>query len=169
MSQKTDPQLREIAAEFLATEALLLDERRFRDWYDMLDDELNYEVPIRIAMKTYAEEFPDGAYRISDSKAHIQTRIARLESGHAWAEVPASRTLRLVGSLLVEPTEQEDVISVISAMIMYRQRGHDDKGDVVPVRRYDLLRLTDTGAKLLKRKAVITEAVLQTPNLGVFL
>lgn len=162
-------ELREIANEFLAREALMLDERRFRDWYETLDDEIHYEVPIRIAMRTYADEFPQGAYRISDSKAHIQTRIARLESDHAWAEVPPSRTLRLVGSVLVEPTEQADVISVISAMILYRQRGHDDLGDVIPVRRHDLLRIGGERVMLLKRKALLTEAVLHTPNLGVFL
>ncbi|MBS7663623.1 phenylpropionate dioxygenase [Pseudomonas lalucatii] len=162
-------ELREIASDFLAREALILDERRFRDWFALLDDEIDYDVPIRIAMRTYADEFPEGAFRIKDCKAHIQTRIARLESDHAWAEVPPSRTLRVVGSVLVEATERADVISVISAMILYRQRGHDDLGDVIPVRRHDLLRVTDAGVKLLKRKALITETVLHTPNLGVFL
>ncbi|MCO6056722.1 phenylpropionate dioxygenase [Pseudomonas sp. MOB-449] len=162
-------ELREIASDFLAREALILDERRFRDWYALLDDEIDYDVPIRIAMRDYADEFPQGAYRIKDCKAHIQTRIARLESDHAWAEVPPSRTLRVVGSVLVEATDDPAVISVISAMILYRQRGHDDLGDVIPVRRHDLLRLTDDGVRLLKRKALITHAVLHTPNLGVFL
>ncbi|UVE19177.1 phenylpropionate dioxygenase [Pseudomonas sp. LS44] len=162
-------ELREIASDFLAREALILDERRFRDWFALLDDEIDYDVPIRIAMRDYADEFPEGAFRIKDCKAHIQTRIARLESDHAWAEVPPSRTLRLVGSVLVEATERPDVISVISALMLYRQRGHDELGDVIPVRRHDLLRITDGGLKLLKRKALITHAVLHTPNLGVFL
>ena len=59
---------------------LLLDERRFRDWFALLDDEIDYDVPMRIAMRDYADEFPEGAYRIKDSKAHIDTRIKRLES-----------------------------------------------------------------------------------------
>lgn len=169
MTDRNRAELRDIAADFLAREALLLDERRFRDWYALLDDQLDYLVPMRIAMRDYADEFPQGAYRISDSKAHINIRINRLESDHAWAEVPPSRTLRVVGSLLVEPGERADEIAVISAMILYRQRGHDDVGDVIPVRRHDVLRITDEGVKLLKRKALITETVLHTPNLGVFL
>jgi 3-phenylpropionate/cinnamic acid dioxygenase small subunit len=162
-------EMRGVAEDFLAREALILDERRFRDWFALLDDEIDYDVPIRIAMRNYADEFPDGAFRIKDCKAHIQTRIARLESDHAWAEVPPSRTLRVVGSVLVDATERADVISVVSAMILYRQRGHDEPGDVIPVRRHDLLRITEEGLKLLKRRALITHAVLQTPNLGVFL
>lgn len=163
-------ELRTIASDFLAREALILDERRFRDWYELLDDEIDYDVPIRIAMRTYQDEFPEGAYRIKDCKAHIKTRIARLESDHAWAEVPPSRTLRVVGSVLVDATDQPDLVSVTSAMLLYRQRGHDDLGDVIPVRRHDLLRIgADGSVKLLKRRALITEAVLHTPNLGVFL
>lgn len=164
-----DLRLKAIAEDFLARESMILDERRFDDWYDTLDDRIEYEVPIRIAMRDYADEFPNGAYRIFDIKSHIKTRIARLKSDHAWAEVPPSRTLRVVGSLLVERTDQADVISVVSAMIVYRQRGHDEKGDIIPVRRFDLLRHTAQGVKLLRRKAVITEAVLNTPNLGIFL
>jgi N,N-dimethyl phenylurea N-demethylase beta subunit len=69
----------------------------------------------------------------------------------------------------VETTDRADVIVAKSAMLMYRQRGHDAPGDVIPVRRRDELRLTSAGVRLLKRDALITEAVLQTPNLGVFL
>lgn len=169
VSLHTRAEMREIATEFLAREALMLDERRFRDWFAVLDEQIQYEVPVRIAMRDYADEFPEGAYRISDARLHIENRIRRLESDHAWAEVPPSRTLRVVGSILVEATENPEVISVISAMILYRQRGSDDLGDVIPVRRHDLLKLTADGVKLLKRRALITETVLHTPNLGVFL
>lgn len=158
-----------LAQEFLATEAKLLDERRFRDWYELLDDEIVYHVPLRQARLAFGDEVPAGAYRILDSKKHIETRIKRLESGAAWAETPPSRTLRLVGSLLAEPGERKDVIVAENALLMYRQRGHDERGDVIPVRRRDQLRLTPAGLRLLRRDALITEAVLTTPNLGVFL
>jgi len=158
-----------MAQEFLATEAKLLDERRFRDWYALLDDEIAYHVPLRQARLAFEDEVPAGAYRLLDSKKHIETRIKRLETGAAWAETPPSRTLRLVGSLMVETTDRPDVLVVESAMLMYRQRGHDAPGDVIPVRRRDELRLTSAGLRLLRRDALITEAVLQTPNLGVFL
>lgn len=158
-----------IAQQFLSWEAKLLDERRFRDWFALIDDSIEYIVPIRMAKLAFADEVPAGGYRIYDNKDLIETRIKRLECGAAWAETPPSRTLRLVGSLLVEGTDRPDVIAVESAMIMYRQRGHDARGDLIPVRRQDLLRLTDGGARLFKRTALITEAVLNTPNLGVFL
>lgn len=160
---------RETVHNFLAKEALLLDERRFDEWFALLDDDVVYEVPLRVSAYHFKDEFPGQAYRVLDRKAHIKTRIDRMASGQAWAEVPPSRTLRVIGSVMIEPTEEVDVFHVHSATIMYRQRGHDEQGDIIPYRRVDTLKLTDQGARLLKRKAVLTEAVLRTPNLGVFL
>lgn len=164
-----DYSTRETVNNFLAQEALLLDERRFDEWFALLDDEIIYEVPLRISNYHFKDEFPGNAYRILDTKAHIKVRIDRMASGQAWAEVPPSRTLRIIGSVMIEPTEQVDVFNVHSANILYRQRGHDEQGDIIPYRRVDTLKITEQGARLLKRKAVLTEAVLRTPNLGVFL
>lgn len=161
-------ELNAIAQTFLGQEAKMLDERRFWDWYALLDDELEYYVPIRQSKLAFADEVEAGSFRIKDNKQHVQIRIKRLECGAGWAETPPSRTLRVVGSVLVERTERSDVILVESALLLYRQRGHDERGDIIPVRRQDLLRVSDDGVRLLKRTALLTEAVLTTPNLGVF-
>ena len=158
-----------LAQYFLSHEAKLLDERHFREWFALLDDRIDYQVPIRVARRVFDDECKDGGYRILDNKALIEIRINRLESGADWAETPPSRTLRVVGSLIVERTDEPEVLAVESAMILSRQRGHDDRADVIPVRRHDLLRLTADGPRLLRRRALLTEVVLTTPNLGVFL
>lgn len=165
----TDEQLRHLAEDFLAREAKLLDERRFDAWLEMIDDEIHYEVPIRAQMFDYDEETNGGGFRIRDDKYLLALRVARLGTGQAWAEVAPSRTLRVVGSVLVERGQSPDVINVESAVLLYRQRGHDELGDVIPVRRQDQLRITDNGLKLLRRHAVVATAILHTPNLGVFL
>ena len=157
-----------IAQEFLSREAKLLDERRFDEWFATLDDDIVYYVPIREAKTDFADEHAGGGYRIRDNKALIDIRIKRQATGFAWAETPPSRTTRVVGSLIVEVLA-DDRIAVESAMILYRQRGHDALGDIVPVRRQDELKITSDGVRLLRRTAHIAEVVLSTPNLGVFL
>lgn len=157
------------AQEFLAWESKLLDERRFEEWYDLLDDEISYRVPIKIARQVISEETPAFGYRIQDRKSHIRVRIDRLSTGHAWSETPVSRTLRMVGSVYAERTERSDVIAVESALMVFRQRGHDELGDVIPVRRQDLVKQTSNGLLLLERTAHIAEVTLSTPNLGIFL
>jgi len=165
----TAEQLRHLAEDFLAREAKLLDERRYDQWLEMIDDDVLYEVPIRAAKFDYDEETSAGAFRIRDDRYLLALRVKRLATGQAWAEVAPSRTLRVVGSVIVERGELPDVINVESAVLLYRQRGHDEIGDIIPVRRTDRLRITDTGLKLIRRHAVLATAILHTPNLGVFL
>ena len=150
-----------IAQEFLGQEAKLLDERRFDEWFELLDDEIVYHVPIREARLAYADEHAGGGYRVRDNKALIGVRIERLKSGFAWAETPPSRTTRVVGSILANPAGESE-IAVESAMLLYRQRGHDAVGEVIP-------RVPADVPRLLRRDAYIAEVVLSTSNLGVFL
>ena len=165
----TDPAILAIATQFLAHEARLLDEGREEEWYGLLDDELLYTIPIRQATEPRSNEIDRSAFRVRDSKAHVRTRLDRLQTGIAYSEVPPSRTLRLVGSIEVRPTTDHEVIEVHSALLVYRQRGIDPHFDLIPCRRNDRLRLTDHGARLLSREVILTETSLGTPNLGVFL
>lgn len=164
----TDMERYFFAAQFLAREAKLLDERRFDEWATMIHDDIVYEVPLRQAKMEFADEFVSGAFRLKDNKAIIQMRIERLRSGYAWAETPPSRTLRVVGSVMVEPAGQPGDIAVESALLIYRQRGTTDPGDMIPVRRSDVIRMNGDGGLLLSRRATIPDTVLQSPNLGVF-
>jgi 3-phenylpropionate/cinnamic acid dioxygenase small subunit len=77
--------------------------------------------------------------------------------------------LRVVGSVEVEEIDRPEVIKVSSALLVYRQRGIDPHFDLIPCRRYDPLRLTPSGPRLLSREIVLTETALATPNLGVIL
>ena len=157
------------ATQFLAREAKLLDECRFDEWATMIHDDIVYEVPLRQAKMEFADEFVSGAFRLKDNKAIIQLRIERLRSGYAWAETPPSRTLRVVGSVLVGASAHADDLAVESALLIYRQRGTIDAGDFLPVRRSDVIRMNSEGGLLLSRRAAIPDTVLQSPNLGIFI
>lgn len=156
-------------SRFLAWEAKLLDERRLQDWVKLLDADFVYDVPLRAIRMKYEDETADGGFHIRDDVARILSRIRRLESAVCWAESPPSRTLRVIGSILVDAGEQADEFEVESALLLYRQRGSTRDGDVVAVRRYDRLRRTPEGFKLAARRALLTDSVLRTPNLDVFL
>ncbi|MBF7015296.1 aromatic-ring-hydroxylating dioxygenase subunit beta [Novosphingobium sp. HR1a] len=156
------------ASRFLALEAKLLDERRFDEWYELLDDDILYEVPIREARLKFENETVGNAHFIHDTKRRLKVRIDRLNCGECWSETPPSRTTRVVGSVLVEPTQQPTVFQVDSALLLYRQRATDIPGDILPVRRTDLLRFGQAGPKLLKRRALLADTTLRSPNLGIF-
>ncbi len=156
-------------AQFLGREARLLDEGREDEWLELLDDELLYTVPSRQSTEPRSDEINRSAWRIRDTKAHVATRIARVNTGHAYSEVPPSRTMRLVGSIEVVATAQPDVVEAYSSLLVCRQRGIDVHFDLIPCRRNDLIRLTDAGPRLLAREVILTETSIKTPNLAVFL
>ncbi|ULP41587.1 aromatic-ring-hydroxylating dioxygenase subunit beta [Mycobacterium lentiflavum] len=167
-SQAIDAQLLATVTQFLGLEARLLDEGREDEWLELLDDEVLYVVPIRQATVPRANEVDHAAFRLRDTKAHVRTRIERLHTGHAYSEIPPSRTLRMVGSIEITGV-QADVVSVTSAVLVYRQRGIDAHFDLIPARRYDRIRISAHGPRLLSREVVLTETSVATPNLGIFL
>ncbi len=157
-------------AQYLGHEAMLLDEELFQEWLELLDDDLTYEVPIRtVKERDKGAEFVDGVYRMRETKAMLIQRIQRLSTGHAWAEDPTSRTLRTVGSIFVEEIMPDGTARVHSALTIFRQRAQDRHVDLIPARRQDLIRVTGDNCRLLHRRIILTEAVLSTPNLAIFL
>ncbi|VWD65254.1 3-phenylpropionate/cinnamic acid dioxygenase subunit beta [Burkholderia contaminans] len=99
----------------------------------------------------------------------METRIKRLFTGSAWAEDPPSRTVRMVGSLLVEASDDPNIVAVNSAVTLYRHRAQDERSDLIAARRRDRIRLTENGPRLLARTVILADTVLTTPNLGVIL
>jgi 3-phenylpropionate/cinnamic acid dioxygenase small subunit len=168
-SVAADAELLALVTQFLSLEARLLDEGREEEWYELLDDELLYTIPIRQATEPRTNEIVRNAFRVRDTKAHVRTRIDRFNTGNAYSEVPPSRTLRVVGSVEARTTDDPCVVEASSALLVYRQRGIDEHFDLIPCRRNDRLRLTARGPLLLSREVILTETALRTPNLGVFL
>jgi len=147
-----------------------LDENRLDEWFGLLDEQMVYEIPIRLTeSRGGPDEYPVGAYRVRDDIAMIRKRIDRLATGEAWAETPPSRTVRVVGSIFAEPDKETDVYQVKSAILIYRQRAQDESSDLIPARRCDTIRVVGGDCTLLKRTVLLADTVLRTPNLGIFL
>ena len=104
--------------QFLYREARLLDERRFHEWLELWTDDARYWVPVRTSRyprisKAISIQDPDryvedevsreGELAILDeTKEGLERRIARLDTGMAWAEDPPSRTRHLLSNIEVE-------------------------------------------------------------------
>lgn len=157
--------------QFLGREAQLLDENRLWEWFELLADDYQYEVPIRITRPREAgDEHVDGAHHAKDTKGSTRKRIERLFSGHAWAEDPASRITRCVGSIYVSGQNPAGDFEVQSSLILYRERGLTPKHDFLCGQRSDVIRFNDAGAPLLAKRVVrLAHTILNTPNLGIFL
>ena len=77
---------------FYIREAWLLDERKLEAWLDLFTDDVLYFMPRRKNVprrELHRELTPLGDLAIlEEDKRYLQMRVARLDSGMAWAEDP---------------------------------------------------------------------------------
>ncbi len=151
-------------------EAWLLDDRKFRDWLDLFTDDVFYFMPRRrnVQRKDLAQELSEvGDLAIfEDDKTYLQMRVDRLDTGHAWAEDPPSRTRHLIGNLVVDPLPNGEVAAK-TAFILYRSH-HETDENVFAGSREDVLRQVDGQWKIARRVIVLDANVILAKNLSVF-
>ena len=156
---------------FYIREAWLLDERRFKEWLDLFTDDVLYfmprrkNVPIREAHRELTQ-LGDLAI-LEEDKRYLEMRVARLETGMAWAEDPPSRTRHMIGNLEAEALDSGEV-KAKTAFLVYRSHLETDSG-LLSGWREDVLRRTDGGWKVARRMIVLDANVLLDKNLSVFL
>ena len=169
--------------QFLYREARLLDERRFHDWLQLLTDDIRYWMANRtnrypksskaIAILDPARYDEDDLARedelavLDEDKSTLDARVARLDTGMAWAEDPPSRTRHLIGNIEVELGDTEAELKVYSNFIVYRSRAETEQDFYVGARR-DVLRRVESTWKLASRKITLDQNVLLAKNVSIF-
>ena len=157
--------------QFYIREAWLLDERRLKEWLDLFTDDVLYFMPRRknvLRRELHREVTPLGDLAILEEDRHyLEMRVARLDSGMAWAEDPPSRTRHLVGNLEVTPRADGEV-QARTAFLVYRSHLETD-AQLLSGCRNDVLRRKDAGWKVARRTIILDANVLLDKNLSVFL
>jgi len=156
---------------FYIREAWLLDERKFKEWLELFTDDVLYFMPRRKNVprrEAHRELTQLGDLAIlEEDKRYLQLRVARLDTGMAWAEDPPSRTRHMIGNLEAEPAENGEV-RARTAFLVYRSHLETDH-QLLSGYREDVLRKVDGGWKVAKRTIVLDANVLLDKNLSVFL
>ena len=174
--------LREVE-QFLYREARLLDNRRFSEWLELFSDDVRYWMPTRsnryplnskaisiLDASRYEEEEISGEDELAfmeETKKTLQMRVARLDTGMAWAEDPPSRTRHIITNIEVEQTDTPDQLQVYSNFLMYRNRGERDE-DFYVGSREDVLRREAGKLRICYRKIVLDQNVLLAKNISNF-
>jgi 3-phenylpropionate/cinnamic acid dioxygenase small subunit len=157
--------------QFYTREAWLLDERKFKEWLDIFTDDVLYFMPRRKNVprrELHRELTPLGDLAIlEEDKRYLEMRVARLDTGMAWAEDPPSRTRHLIGNLEAMP-RQDGEVEVRTAFLVYRSHLETD-AQLLSGCREDVLRKVNGIWKVKKRTIVLDANVLLDKNLSVFL
>jgi len=157
--------------QFYIREAWLLDERRFKEWLDLFTDDVLYFMPRRknvLRREAQREVTALGDLAIlEEDKRYLEMRVARLETGMAWAEDPPSRTRHLIGNLEATPRGDGEVVAR-TAFLVYRSHLETD-AQLLSGCREDLLRPSGGAWKIARRTILLDANVLLDKNLSVFL
>ena len=177
-----DELLRDVE-QFLYREARLLDARRFHEWLELFTDDVRSWMVGRTSRyprsskaitvlgpdrRTETDlDIEDEMAILDENKVTLSGRIARLETGMAWAEDPPSRTRHLITNIEVEPGDAASELTVYSNFLVYRTRAETEQDFYIGARQ-DILRSVDGGWKIAGRKLVLDQNVLLPKNVSVF-
>jgi 3-phenylpropionate/cinnamic acid dioxygenase small subunit len=133
--------------KLLYLEARLLDEGRFDEWLDLFTSDAVYWIPAG----HYNIDPNEHVSIVHDTRRDMERRVARLKSGFAHAEDPASRTHRVVSNIEIEETNHGETGLVASTiMVLFALTKH--KHAIHSARCEFILRYNDVGWKIARKK-----------------
>lgn len=169
--------LRQEVEEFLYQEADLLDQRRFRDWLELLAGDLVYFMPIRrnVPAGSHAADENtrpgEGISWFDEDKWTLGKRVEQIETGVHWAEEPLSRVCHMVSNvrlLAARPSAAgAEEVEIDSRFLIYQNRVEYENYTFVG-KRHDLLRKAGGEWRLARREIILDQNVLLAKNLTVF-
>jgi 3-phenylpropionate/cinnamic acid dioxygenase small subunit len=173
MSAPVAPELQQAIEQFLYSEANLLDERRFDEWFALFADDIRYWMPVRFnrMRKDRAHEFSkeNEVALFDEDKRSLEIRVKRLATGRAWAEEPPSRTRHIVSNVRITPSDATAEFTVQCNFFLYRSRGERQVDHFVGGRD-DVLRRANNeyGFQVARRTIYLDQTMVLANNLSVF-
>ena len=156
--------------DFLYREAELLDHRRHRDWLALLAPEIRYVAPVRVTSPhSLADSTLNDMGHFDEDHYSLSKRVERLETEHAWAEDPPSRTRRFVTNVRCWMGSTSNEFVARCNLLLFRSRGDLLGPDLLSAERTDALLEGNDGLRIVRREILLDESVLRTQNLAVFL
>lgn len=167
---EVDPGTYTACCQLLFYEAECLDDNRLRDWLAILHPDITYRVPIRITReRTAGPGFATDSWHMDDDWTSLETRVARLETEHAWAEDPPSRLRHFVTNVRVAQADRPCEFRAKSNVLVFRGRADSPSYIFLSAERHDLL-IVDSGRGQLRERVVFLDhTTLGTHNLSMFL
>jgi 3-phenylpropionate/cinnamic acid dioxygenase small subunit len=163
--------------DFLYAEADLLDNRQYRDWLNLLADDITYFMPIRRNVKfgqhLERENTRQGAgiSWFDEDKWTLTKRVDQILTGVHYAEEPLSRVTHMVSNVQIlramPSLDEASEVEVRCRFLVYQNRIEYETYMFVG-KRTDLIRRTADGWKIARREILLDQNVLLAKNLSTF-
>jgi biphenyl 2,3-dioxygenase subunit beta len=167
------PELQLDVQRFLFEEAALLDRHEYREWLSLLTDDIVYRMPVTTNYHEQAIGAPpvptSQAYYFFEDLRTLTQRVKRLETGKGWAEMPPSRTRRMISNVVITAASVAGEWDVASNFLLYRSR-LERQVDLFVGCRVDRLRPGPEGSgwRIARRELTLDQGTLLANNLSIF-
>lgn len=155
---------------FLYQEAYYLDNRMYKEWLDLLADELIYKMPLRETVEgVNIDNISSDSLFYEESKSSLRTRVNRLYTKSAWVENPATRQRHFISNVMIEPGIHFDEYKVRSYFLFKRSRGSTTDIEEMFGERNDIVKKIEGEWKVVSRIIYPDQTVITTMNMSMFL
>lgn len=159
--------------QFLYWEAKLLDTNQYNEWFELLAEDLDYKVPIRVTRERAAGlGYSQAGFHLWEDRASIRARVHRLNTNYAFAEDPPSRTRRFVANVVIQDVREKPgytEVDIENYLLLYRAYGDSHEYSVISGLREDTLRKHPTRWQIARRQVFLDQTTLGDKNIAVFL
>jgi 3-phenylpropionate/cinnamic acid dioxygenase small subunit len=156
--------------QFYYQEAYFLDHRKYREWLELLTDDLEYVMPLRVTVENKIESniINEMTY-FTDTKEDVTTKVERLYTKSAWVNNPAPRQRHYISNVMVQHGDRPGEYKAKSYFLFKRSRSSETNTEELFGEREDILRKVDGQWKIASRVVYPDQAVLTVMNLSMFL
>jgi len=179
----TSPEQQRSLERFYHHEARLLDSRQYKQWLELIAEDIVYVMPSRINVQVdnrqrgeedmiaIENELEDadsiGCPLREENYVHLTLRVERAYKVNSWSENPPARSRRIIGNVELMRVENEAHHVVSNFILYYARPGGEDC--IYSGQRKDLLLNSGRGFVLKRRKIIMDYADIQLPTLGLLL
>jgi len=164
------PELQQEVEQFLYAESELLDDRKFEAWYQLMADDISYQLPVK--SNVFVEDQREGhtagmgGYVMDEDKHRLSVRVRKLMNGRDVIERPYSMMRRMLSNIRITP-QQDGTFKVRTCFSITRIR-NDYNVDLYTGEREDVLRRTDSnyGWEVAKRVIHLDHTVHRGGGIG---
>ncbi len=153
--------LRDMVSDLINWESTLLDRRRWEEWIALYTEDAVYWVP-SWANEEETTDDPDTQLNLIylRNRGGLEDRVFRIESRDSYASMPLDRTVHVVGNILIDSIDGEEITALASCLIHTYGR----KGGMTRASRYDFtLRRVDGALKIARKKITFIDDRLEGP------
>jgi 3-phenylpropionate/cinnamic acid dioxygenase small subunit len=170
VKNKITPELQLEITNFLHQEAYLLDSRKYKEWLELLAEDLVYRMPLRETVEGVGvENIAEDSAFFEETKKSLTTRANRLYTKSAWVENPATRQRHFITNIMIERTTNPNDFKVRSYFLFQRSRGSSHSIEQMFGERNDIIRKVNDEFKIAERTIYPDQAVITTMNMSMFL